>query len=214
MVRKECQYRLANFLIKYRTTPQSVTGRTPAELMVKRQLRTRLSLIKPNLAQVVENKQAKQKLYHDNAHNERVFEIDDSVRVRKVSGEMKPREKWIMGRIVKVCGSRKYLVKIGQGTRYVHVDHLLAAHDNNAGSSIGREYLYEEDIPEPSGASVSQESVVSDEISVPTTVHPHEPGVPVMSQNAGNTHQENIASSPQPLRRSERVRKPLVKMDM
>jgi hypothetical protein len=47
------KHRLANFLIKYRTTPQSVTGRTPAELMVKRQLRTRLSLIKPNLAQVV-----------------------------------------------------------------------------------------------------------------------------------------------------------------
>ena len=59
------KHRLANFLIKYRSTPHSVTGRTPAELMVKRQLRTRLTLLKPNLAQAVENKQMKQKLYHD-----------------------------------------------------------------------------------------------------------------------------------------------------
>lgn len=45
------KHRLANFLFRYRTTPQSMTGVTPAELMVKRRLRTRLSLIKPNLAQ-------------------------------------------------------------------------------------------------------------------------------------------------------------------
>jgi len=53
------KHRLPNFLIKYRSTPHSVTGRTPAELMVKRQLRTRLTLLKPNLAQAVENKQMK-----------------------------------------------------------------------------------------------------------------------------------------------------------
>ena len=53
------KHRLANFLFRYYTTPQSTTGVTPAELMVKRRLRTRLSLIKPNLAQAVENKQEK-----------------------------------------------------------------------------------------------------------------------------------------------------------
>ena len=49
------KHRLANFLFRYRTTPHSTTGVTPAELMGKRRLRTKLSLIKPNLAQVVEN---------------------------------------------------------------------------------------------------------------------------------------------------------------
>ena len=57
------KHRLANFLIKYRSTFRSVTGRTSAELMVKRQLRTRLTLLKPNLAQVVESKQMKQKFH-------------------------------------------------------------------------------------------------------------------------------------------------------
>ena len=53
--------RLANFLFRYRTTSQSTAGVTPDELMVKRRLRTVLSLIKPTLAQAVENKQGKQK---------------------------------------------------------------------------------------------------------------------------------------------------------
>ena len=59
------KHRLANFLIKYRSTSHSVTGRTPAELMVKRHLRTSLTLMKPSLEQVVERKQLKQKFYHD-----------------------------------------------------------------------------------------------------------------------------------------------------
>lgn len=40
------KHRLANVLFRHRTTPQSTTGVTPAELMVKYRLRTRLSLIK------------------------------------------------------------------------------------------------------------------------------------------------------------------------
>ncbi|CAB4030743.1 Transposon Tf2-9 poly, partial [Paramuricea clavata] len=50
------KHRLANFLLRYRTTPHSTTGVSPGELMMKRRLRTRLSLVKPDLAQVVEGK--------------------------------------------------------------------------------------------------------------------------------------------------------------
>ena len=75
------KHRLANFLIKYHSTPHSVAGRTPAELMVKRQWRTRLTLLKPNLAQVVENKQMKQKLYHDKSRIERGFTVNEPVQV-------------------------------------------------------------------------------------------------------------------------------------
>uniref|UniRef100_A0A1A8QZH2 Gypsy retrotransposon integrase-like protein 1 n=1 Tax=Nothobranchius rachovii TaxID=451742 RepID=A0A1A8QZH2_9TELE len=59
------QHRLANFLFSYRCTPHSVTGCTPAELFLKRQIRTRFSLLKPDLAKVVDGKQQKQKYYHD-----------------------------------------------------------------------------------------------------------------------------------------------------
>ena len=33
--------------------------------------------------------------------------------------------RWILGRVVKVCGPRAYLVKTGHKARYVHADHLL-----------------------------------------------------------------------------------------
>ena len=49
--RRSIKHRLADFLFRYRTTPHSTTGTTPAELLMKRRLRTRLSLVKPDLAQ-------------------------------------------------------------------------------------------------------------------------------------------------------------------
>lgn len=44
------QHRLANFLLMYRSTPHTVTGVSPAGLFLKRQMRTRFSLLKPSLA--------------------------------------------------------------------------------------------------------------------------------------------------------------------
>ena len=69
------KHRLANFLFRYRTTPHSTTGVSPGELMMKRRLRTKLSLVKPDLAQVVEGKQEQQKAYKDGkGKSERTFE--------------------------------------------------------------------------------------------------------------------------------------------
>ena len=41
---------LANFLLSSRTTPNSTTGQSPAELMIKWALRTRFSLLKPHMS--------------------------------------------------------------------------------------------------------------------------------------------------------------------
>nr|XP_054759405.1 uncharacterized protein K02A2.6-like [Lytechinus pictus] len=73
--------RLANFLLKYRTTPQSTTGFTPAELLMKRRLRTRLSLILPDLSQKVENKQSSQKRYFKGSRRYRLFDVGENVRI-------------------------------------------------------------------------------------------------------------------------------------
>ena len=51
-------HKLSNFLLTYRNTPHSLTGQTPAELFLKRVPRTRLSMLKPNLAKDDEEKQA------------------------------------------------------------------------------------------------------------------------------------------------------------
>ena len=39
---RSIKHRLADFLFRYRTTPRSTTGATPAKLLMRRRLRTRL----------------------------------------------------------------------------------------------------------------------------------------------------------------------------
>ena len=43
---RSMEHRLGDFLLRYRPTPQSNTGATPVELLMKRRLLTRLSLVK------------------------------------------------------------------------------------------------------------------------------------------------------------------------
>ena len=88
---------------------------TLAELMVKH-LRTRLSLVKPNLAQVVENMQEKQKMYKDlKCKRDRSFVRSDSWLVQNLRAYSKT-DKWIPGTVIKVCGPRTYLVRTGHKT--------------------------------------------------------------------------------------------------
>ena len=97
--------------------------------MVKRHLRAKVSLIKPNLARVVENKQEKQKMYKDlKCKRERAFVRNDSVRVRNPRANSKS-DKWIPGTLIKVCGPRTYVVRTGHKTRYVHTDHMIIPDD-------------------------------------------------------------------------------------
>ena len=80
---RSLKHRLADFLLRYRTTPHSTTGISPAELLMKRRLRKRLSLVKPTLAPAIETKQEKQKGCKDfKNHRERQFSENDTVRVR------------------------------------------------------------------------------------------------------------------------------------
>ena len=48
---------LARFLFSYRTTPNSTTGQTPAEIFLNRRPKTRLDLLRPDLGRRVESKQ-------------------------------------------------------------------------------------------------------------------------------------------------------------
>ena len=59
------KHMLDDFLLKSRTTPHSTTGISPAELLMKHRLRTRLSLVKPTLAQAIDTKQESKEKYKD-----------------------------------------------------------------------------------------------------------------------------------------------------
>lgn len=121
------QHRLANFLLMYRSTPHSVTGVSPAELFLKRQLRTRFSLLKPSLARTVEEKQLKQKIHHDKATTKlRRLSPGDSVRVRNFR---EGKEKWFRATVTKRLGPVTYLINDGCRERSVHIDHLLLSRE-------------------------------------------------------------------------------------
>lgn len=118
------QQRLANFLLRYRVTPHSTTGTTPAELFLKRQLHTRLSCIKPNLREYVEGKQQKIKEQHDGRNFKmREFQKEDQVQVKTTV----PGQKWksVSGVIRRRLGPLTYLVRVGKRIQYCHADHLL-----------------------------------------------------------------------------------------
>ena len=111
------KHRLANLLFRYRTTPHSTTVVNPADLMVKCRLRRRLSLIKLNLAQVVKNKQEKQKMYKDlKCKRDRSFVRNGRVRVRNSRANSKT-DKWIPGTVIKVCEPTTFVFKTGHKTR-------------------------------------------------------------------------------------------------
>jgi len=57
--------RMMNFLLVYRTTPHTTTGVAPCVLFLKRELRTRLHLLQPDVKDHVMSQQATQKSHHD-----------------------------------------------------------------------------------------------------------------------------------------------------
>ena len=87
------QHKIANLLFCYRNTPHTTTGRSPAELFLKRAPKTRLSLVKPSLQKKIVRGQIASKSFHDGSHPQaRSYDLYQNVRVRNIRGG---REKWI-----------------------------------------------------------------------------------------------------------------------
>ncbi|XP_064651966.1 uncharacterized protein K02A2.6-like [Lineus longissimus] len=121
--RRTPQQRVDNFLLTYRTTPHTVTGVILAELVFKRPLRTRFSLLRPDLNKTVTEKQDKMVKNHDNRGVKAwAFVLNEIVRVRNFRNG---REKRLPGRVVKIQGPQSYIMEVGGRCRFVHVDHLL-----------------------------------------------------------------------------------------
>ena len=66
-------------LMAYRSTPQTTTGCSPAELMFGRLMNTRFDLLKPNVENRVCINQEKQKQWYDQRAQDKVFEVSDLV---------------------------------------------------------------------------------------------------------------------------------------
>lgn len=103
-------HRLSNFLLCYRSTPHATTGVSPSSLFLKRQLRTRLDLLRPSTKTTVLQKQAQQKESHDSRARERQWFVGQSVMVRN----LRPGPAWVPGVIVERLGPLSYLVETSE----------------------------------------------------------------------------------------------------
>ena len=80
------QSKVVRFLFAYRTTPHSVTRHTPAELMMGRQLRTRLDCVLPNLQERMVEMQGRMKERYDEKACRRIVLPGMPVLVSQVAG--------------------------------------------------------------------------------------------------------------------------------
>ena len=165
------QVRLNTFLFVYRSTPHSTTGMSPAELFLKRKLRTRLDLLHPSVATQVAEKQMAQKKYHDQRSRHCQFEPGQTVLVKNLRG----LPKWLPGKIIEKTGPVSYRVEVQGQVWRRHTDQLLATGDLEPLTSHSPNEIVDLDVPPIVTPTVetsepSTDSTESAEPSVPGVV--------------------------------------------
>ena len=117
------QQRLMRFLFRYRTTPSTVTGANPAELILKRRVRTRLDLLRPNFEERVRIKQALQENVSDGSRSVTEFNVNDRV----VFESFYSQPKWLSGTVVKRSGPVSYKVNVDGKVMRRHLDQMRSS---------------------------------------------------------------------------------------
>ncbi|KAL1466598.1 hypothetical protein MTO96_042621 [Rhipicephalus appendiculatus] len=118
--------RVDKFLCAYRNTPSTVTGQSPAQLFLKRQPRTKLSLLKPDFGNAMRDKQERVEEHCDQRGGaERLFRVGGRVYVKTVRGVLVP---WQEAVVTQVVSAVTYVVKVHNQFRFVHADHLRSLH--------------------------------------------------------------------------------------
>ena len=117
---RSVSHQVSIFLLHYRTTPNSTTAKIPAESMLKRSPRTRLSLLCPEADSELREAQSQQ---YDSASG-RVRQLEPGKTVSVANPRQDSRGKWLCGVIIQLLDLATYLVSVQGGTRYVHIDQL------------------------------------------------------------------------------------------
>ena len=179
---------LQKFLFTYRRTTHSSTNSSPAELFLKRELRTVLDLLHPNTNDMSEQARARYQRNFDRRTKPNHYQVGDKVIVRDF--RQNPRKvQWIPGSLNSPIGSRLWSVQVGNQVWRRHqnqIKHRAWSTDDDVTHSNLSSSTDELDVTSPDLLSDSS----SDSTSSPTSPAP--PTVP-----------------PQTLRRSSRIRKPV-----
>ena len=102
-------HKLSKFLLAYRNAPHSLTNESPAQLFLKRDLRTKLSLIYPDHAEKAQEKTEKMVEQRGGVKNTEFF-VGQNILCKNFSQGGKP---WVNGTILARQGTLTYIVQIG-----------------------------------------------------------------------------------------------------
>ena len=111
---KTLKERLFDFLASYRSTSHTVTNRTPAEMFIGRNIRTRIDVIKPHLTLGVNSNP------HKNNLTLRTLSPNDHVIVRRYGSI----QKWKHGKIVERINCKMYKVLINGKVEENYIDQI------------------------------------------------------------------------------------------
>lgn len=138
---------LQTYLMMYRNVEHSSTGESPAMLLQRRKLRTRLELLgEDRQVETRINKAQNRQVYHAGG-SDRYFQVGDPVWARNYAGE-----KWLDGTITDRVGSRNYVVgKEGGPFLKRHVDQIKKRRSSYGVGEINS-------LPEPRSAVENSES--------------------------------------------------------
>ncbi|GFT46882.1 uncharacterized protein K02A2.6 [Trichonephila clavipes] len=209
------QQKLSTFLMQYRKAPNVSTTPSPAMLFLKRDIRTRIDLLLPELKTKIQDK-----LRRDNFEfRDRKFDVGDRVAVRVYRAA---NTRWKFGTIVNQDGVLHYIIDV-QGTLVRrHVDQIRSVGDKvqeniiplmhqRFPSSEVRENnsnIQHAETAEDISKDLNKELGSSSVQGVPST----DVAVPDLSQSSAKETDSEIRSPPVPdrpfPRRSGRIRRP------
>ncbi|CAH2086484.1 unnamed protein product [Euphydryas editha] len=195
---KDLDHSVQQWLLAYRSAPHATTGRAPCELMLGRQLRTRLSLIKKDVTiprQSVCSKPVKQYLPGDKVL---VASYDKS-------------RKWLEGIIDGPVGNVMYNVNTDKGILTRNVTQCLPRNSRADQDEFNNSQdMIENDIP---GNEVSLNATSGSELETSNNS--------TNSSNAFNNNNKDSVSNPKSpigtqteVRRSGRMRKPVQRLNL
>ena len=189
--------KIDRILFAYRTTPHPATGETPCFLLMKRELRTRFSDIRPSMERKMDTFDANTNCTAKYAVGSKVF-----VKNLRPSG---PR--WLPGIIVEVL-QRSYSVEIGGALCKRHENQLRPRH-----GTLGehQQCLSYQTLPNLPAASTTQETseTLPDEHHEETTAPPvQSSSVPEPASNPAPDPAPSPASCMPPRRNPPRSRQP------
>ena len=130
--------KLARFMFQYHITSHATTREAPAQLLMGRQLHSRLSVMHPNLERKVERAQSRQKVQHDSGDKPRHFQQGDPVYMRNYTGG----SRWLLGTVLEETGpSVGAQVDVGGTVHHRHHDQLRPHRVLEAGNRRGPTHM-------------------------------------------------------------------------